>query len=441
MRENYDHSKSCDGMDDCSGHNENERLAALLNEAYPHPKTDIRSSVMAQIRAESSIKKISKIQRRKRLLVRYGSLAACMAIITLVGVKTLPKYIVNENTTAADTNETVAYYAEGSEDSEEKSVSAVVKNYKTSLFASPVYGSALLEDDELDAYDDYDGEDIPEDCAISEDCARYVPTFFSERAAETDEFENYGAAIGESATEECDSEESVLEDAAEAKDERGTGAIFYRYIPVKNCEHSAVFRNSYHDIPKNLVSVVGNEEFNSWAFETVEEGRGEVNMVTFYRHFSQTDEDFAEEFRSFAEGDGAYYCDLPAVELFENGEWDKIAEYYENGGEYDKMVGNYFEYKFKTALISEIGSSKYTRYLLKNGIKCVSDWAISDIVRDFGISKERLSEIYDNVRAEVEAEYPDVALFTYDLDKITDANVNAGFENGMAIDAGYRIYE
>ncbi len=429
MRENYDHSKSCDGMDDCSGHNENERLATLLKEAYPGPKTDIRSSVMAQIQAESSVKKISKIQRRRRLLVRYGSLVACMAIITLVGVKTLPKYIVNEDTSEAQVydTETEAFFADGDESSVERSGSAVVKNYKTSLFASPVYGSALLEDDELDAYDDCDGDDIPEECLVSDDCATYVPTFFSERAAITESAEDCEAAIEESPAEE-------------AATESGTGAIFYRYIPVKNCEHSSVFRNSYHDIPKNLVSAVGNEEFNSWAFETVEEGRGEVNMVTFYRHFSQTDEDFAVNFRSFAEGDGAYYCDIPAVELFENGEWDKIAEYYENGGEYDKMVENYFEYKFKTALISEIGSSKYTRYLLKNGIKSVSDWAISDIVRDFGISKERLSEIYDEVRANMEAEYPTASLFTYDFDKITAANESVGIGNGRAVDYEYRIY-
>ena len=88
---------------------------------------------------------------------------------------------------------------------------------------------------------------------------------------------------------------------------------------MKSCAHSSVFRNSYHDIPKNLVALAGKEELSDWAFSLADEDKCAVNIVSFYRYFSEKDETFAAKFRDFALGDGAYYCDIPDVSLFEEG--------------------------------------------------------------------------------------------------------------------------
>ena len=72
-------------------------------------------------------------------------------------------------------------------------------------------------------------------------------------------------------------------------------------------------------------------------------------------------------------------------------------------------------------------------------MKYVSDWSISDIAAAFGISAERLGEIYDSVKNDFEREYPDCTLFTYDFEKIvSDTQTNA--RGARERDAEYRIY-
>lgn len=410
-----------------------ESYHELLKSAYPSPKRSIKDSVMAEIRSESKVLDVADSRKKKnknkrmRLLVKYGSLAACLAVVTLVGAKLIPNYSLMTADTVGNEAvrmiegafETCAVAAD--EDAVKNNV--LVKNYAMTLFATPAYGSAVIEDEVCEKYSD-------------------------EAEAADDEIE-YGVAADSAAPT---AEEAVVEEVVEEEIENERSAIYlmntvpmnssytyYIYTPVTGCEHSNVFRNSYHDIPKNLIALVGKEDFNRWAFETTESSRREVNMVEFYRHFSKDNRKFVSAFRAFAEGDGAYYCDIPDVDLFENGEWDKITEYYNNGGEYDKCVGNFFEYRYKNALVAEITVSEYTKWLNKNGMLYLSDWSISDIAHDFGITAERLSEIYDVVYEKFIKEYTDAELFTYDFDLLA-SQIRAEYTDGLVRDIAQRIY-
>ena len=424
---------------------EMRKYTTLLREAYPSPRTSIKDSVMAQIRAEKngkvldaagSAKNKTKHGMTKRLLIRYGSLAACLAIVTLVGVNILPQITKK----SASMNDTASVYSLENEAVERSAVQGdaarndIVKNSHMSLSLIPqVYGSAVI-DDENETILPESSDDIPENGECETECKSAQANDIFE-AADEDILTGslYSSNLEESAVS-ADTVYSMMDSA-----ELYSAHVNYIYSPVKNCVHSSVFRNSYHDIPKNLVALAGKEEFSDWTFSLTDEDKCDVNMVSFYKHFSEIDDSFAAKFRDFALGDGAYYCDIPDITLFEEGRWDEITAYYENGGDKAGSVEDYFEYKYKTALISEVGVSSYTSWLSKNGMKYVSDWSISDIAAAFGISAERLHEIYDSVKTDFEREYPDCTLFTYDFDKIVSDTQSNG-PSGRERDAEYRIY-
>lgn len=60
---------------------------SALDEAYPAPKSDIHGNVMKAIRAERILK---KQRARRALFVKWGSVAACLAIVCLVGWRVIP---------------------------------------------------------------------------------------------------------------------------------------------------------------------------------------------------------------------------------------------------------------------------------------------------------------------------------------------------------------
>ncbi len=64
-----------------------ERLRALLGEAYPGPTRNVRPAVEAAIRRE-------RADARRARFVRWGGLAACLAVIALIGVFALPRTLV-----------------------------------------------------------------------------------------------------------------------------------------------------------------------------------------------------------------------------------------------------------------------------------------------------------------------------------------------------------
>ncbi len=174
-------------------------------------------------------------------------------------------------------------------------------------------------------------------------------------------------------------------------------------IPT-DCPHSKVFKNSYHDIPKVFVNIVGQTTFNLWANSVVCETGDEcsVNIAEFYAHFSEIDSDFAGKFAAVYSGDVTYYCDLPELSLFEEGKIDEIKAYYENGGDYASAVSRYFEYEYKSAIIGRVGVSNYTAWLAENGKTFLCDWTVDEIADAFGLTEADLGEL----RTQTEAEFP-----------------------------------
>ena len=66
---------------------EMELYRSALNEAYPALKSDIHGNVMKAIRAERILQ---KKRARRAAFVKWGSAAACLAIVCLVGWRMIP---------------------------------------------------------------------------------------------------------------------------------------------------------------------------------------------------------------------------------------------------------------------------------------------------------------------------------------------------------------
>ena len=64
------------------------REKELLDSAYPHPAPDLADAVMGKIAAIRDARK-----KRTRLLIRYGSIAACVVIVAGVSLAVLPRML------------------------------------------------------------------------------------------------------------------------------------------------------------------------------------------------------------------------------------------------------------------------------------------------------------------------------------------------------------
>lgn len=86
---------------------------SLLNEAYPASKTDIHERVMKQIRAE---RMAQKKRAQRAAFVKWGSVAAVVAIACLVGFKAIPEagmFVPMTNNDAAEAYDLAPRDADG----------------------------------------------------------------------------------------------------------------------------------------------------------------------------------------------------------------------------------------------------------------------------------------------------------------------------------------
>ena len=82
----------------------------VIRSAYPAPKTDIRAAVTEKIRLEKNNGKIlsgipsasAKKSKFTKAFVKWGSLAACAAIVCLAGIRILPVLTAKAENMAAD---------------------------------------------------------------------------------------------------------------------------------------------------------------------------------------------------------------------------------------------------------------------------------------------------------------------------------------------------
>ena len=424
--------------DDSGGELNSDELKAyfdLLKLAYPEPRADIKKAVMEAIASESgsgtknkklfpasselccalvgeeSRGSVKSGRKKTGIFVKYGALAASVVFVLLAGIKVIPAYLNRTDITA---DSSYAEVSGGGQLLKNSSNSVVFYSDEEKPDEFGVY-AAITEDDETCGDAAEPEEELADDSGDDKNTLMFS---FKDEAA-SDKLYTVGAvsAVG--------------------------WGYYSGYELVTDCVHSSVFRNSYHDIPAVLRRIVGDDAFNEWAYETESESGGcGVNIRSFYEHFAGTDPDFAEEFLTLASLDVTYYCDLPELSLFREERYGEIDGYYENGGDTETAVKNYFEYKYKTALISSVGVNTYTDWLSRNSLAYMSDWCIAQFAAGFNLDSGELEKIYNETLAKFRNEYPDAEVWSYDFDKLAEAadiKTTSGSGEGREYDSGFRL--
>ncbi|MCR4906432.1 MAG: hypothetical protein K6A33_10160 [Clostridiales bacterium] len=416
---------------------ETARLLALFTEAYPSPRKDIRAAVMERIRAEREAQTRPKVlpaadsrrteSRGVRLgrAAKWGALAACLVLVTAVGVRFLPA--LTKNLTAADhavMNEANAYDADmGTEEA--------VAEAMPEMAAEPAEDGVQLKSARSASGDDVyaDAAEMPAEApmempaevpagayngawgggpaeavhaltemddafagrfksagpayVIRTDCAHagaWRKTSLTAEAAEVPAGAYNGAWGGGPA--EAVRAPTEMDDAF-AGSFRSAGPA---YVIRTDCAHAGAWRNSYHDIPAVLIERVGAEEFGAWAAEAEAADPCGVNILSFALRFGLTKEDI------YAVGDVWYYLDLPEDLALTEENAAAIEAYYLAGGDRAKMEKRGAEYEFKTAIVREAGLENYLAWRAgrDNSLRA---WTVREAADYFGISEERLEEL------------------------------------------------
>ena len=77
-----------------------------------------------------------------------------------------------------------------------------------------------------------------------------------------------------------------------------------------------------------------------------------------------------------------------------------------------------FESELKLALTREIDAEAYTAWMTGHGYTSPENWNITEFVQNFGISRERFTELYDALTAFFEQTSPDAEIISYNLDEL-----------------------
>ena len=418
-----------------------DKLIALLREAYPSPGTDIHAAVMEKIKADEGARILptadstDKKQKRAKIMnraVKWGALAACVAIVGAVGLRILPTYTkdaamqesaassmemakeemaVVTAETAAPANENALYDAKAASPAEPVNADTPEEAFADEAFEmeAPAEEEAIPDNTPM-LLTSFGGSGVTVEAPAEEAVEAAEEVEVEEAVAEMAVIEEKAAVEADDDTvAEAYSSADAVPDSAELPpllaDVMGRAAneslqAASGYEIRTDCEHASSFRNSYHDIPNALIERVGVSAFNEWAADAQDEDPCGVNILSFALRFGMS----AEEL--YAVGDVWYYLDLPDdLELTaENAE--AIAAYYENGGDREKMLTRYFAYELKNALIRESGISAYLAW--RGEDSGLRSWTVDEFAADFGITDGRMAEIYDAV-AEALAEELELA--------------------------------
>lgn len=77
-----------------------------------------------------------------------------------------------------------------------------------------------------------------------------------------------------------------------------------------------------------------------------------------------------------------------------------------------------FESELKLALTREIDAETYTAWMTGHGYTSPENWSIAEFVQNFGISRERFTELYDALTSFFEQTSPDAEIISYNLDEL-----------------------
>ncbi len=467
-----------------------DEYARLLAEAYPGPKRDIRSAVMAQIAAEDS--KILKSKKKGRWsaemrnrFVRYGSMAACLVLLTVLGFRVLPMMgdvVMQEAADTAMEMEVNRSEARMTADApaemmtEAPATTATVTEggtpnaFKVQTFSGePVDEEEIVmvaeEADEV-SYADVVTEEAPVEAAPTAPIPQEIPV---EEGAPVEEavlaevpagsaleelnLPPAGEIIVEKAVEQAIAEEAPAEEAADqggilySVGMSGAGAnsdaVYSGTATVpqslsytsEGCLHGAVFGNSFHDIPRSVMNLV---TFYADAAETAawcEENAGSCDM-NIYELLTAFDIP-RDAFEALYTTTDLWYHHDYNTEVLYDGDRAAVYEYYRNGGD-TAFAARYFMYELKLALYAEAGAKVYGTWAGERGYTAFVQWSLAEFVRDFGVSRERFAELYDETAARFTEHYPAEAVPTYDVEGIYTAEIGADVP-GYVADAMYTI--
>ena len=362
-----------------------EQYKKLLSAAYPFEKGKIRDSVMAKIAAEPQKK--NKTPWRQ-LAIRWGSIAAALLFVCIIGINLMPKLGVLEKSDA---------FAEADE--------AAVEN-------SPVEKSEDA-DSTTEAPESYTP---PADDSYNEGIALALTAIAEDEAFDID------AEAGGSAESADDSFSS--EDWGENSDGESDLQVAYSMrtltafsttpivCTITECAHSEAFMNSYHDIPMLFVNLVGAENYADWESGLADESS--KNIVEFIEEFGISRELFCE----LVETTDLYYTRDYPIDLIYSDDNTSAEEYYSRGGDMDGSLARYFEYKFKTALGA--ASENYNSWRSMRGFSSASEWSIAHLVRDLDVEREDLEAIYNATAERFLEIYEGAKIPTYDFDAIME---------------------
>lgn len=357
-----------------------EELALLkeaLDAAWPPPQKSLRDGVMVQIRRERAAAKRRAFLNRA---VKYGSLAACLLLVTAAGFRILPGLASKSADMAADAYNMASAPAEAEvmEYADADGNGEIPK--KTMLFStqSTVLGTEDVTEDVVEA-EEAMPETQPETAA---------PMLMFAAGSKTGEAE-------EAAVTECEAE--AAEETALADD-----------APEILCDHSGVFADSYHTIPDVIIACTGEDVYLAWLDGT---GGCERNIADYLNYMEENSSVLLSDIEMIYDATDLWYRYDWNFSLFGTGDSDAIEEYYRNGGDFAGMVKRDSEYRFKLALLDETGAAMNVD---------VCAWSIADLVEAENITLAALTEIYEKSAVGVEADYPGYAPQQYDLAALHD---------------------
>ena len=426
---------------------------SALDASLSKPKTDIRAAVTAKIKAE---RKRMDIMRKA---VKWGSLAACLILVSLVGIKLYPELKTKSADLLVMTEQydAVADYSNLSGTDEFKCAALIKGEY------------ALTEDEDEDNADDekalpnkmnaFAADNAENDSAENETGAGNADMLYSSDVSGNTSDETNGtnasndtnSAYGYSkANDQLYSNNAPFKNCESNNYANSAGNNFYgssnnssfgpqggdelrsrreTFIPalagaevdtkmngsadagvaypLTGCSHSAVFGNSYHDIPKKLISEVGNSAFDEWIASA--DDPEELNIVSFVEYFEITKEKFESLYNS---NDFWYYKDYD-IDLIYSDNGAGYFYYCISGGSYAKMVYRNFEYELKLKLVSEVGVENYSKWAALNKYSSLISWDIPAFVRDNPILVNKLFELYNINKADFAEKYPSYNIPSY----------------------------
>ena len=373
-------------------------MKEALDAAWPPPKNSIRDGVMAQIRRERTAEKRRRLRSR---MVKYGSLAACLVLITVAGIRALPSLMGNSADMAAEAY-IAADHAQPAEAMPETKTAERENGEVTKTMNFSAQTVAASEDDGT-------AEEITEDAVMEEAPSDAPAETAPETLAETEsELPPSGFMLmfaAPPASEEAAAEECVVECEAE---KTFTYSTDLAETAQTVCAHSGVFADSYHTIPEVIIACTGEDVYLAWLDGT--EGC-ERNIAEYLDYMEENTTLVLPEIQLIYDASDLWYRYDWNFELFASEDSAAIEKYYQNGGDFAGMVKRETEYRFKLALLDETGAEKSVD---------VCAWSIADLVEEQKMTLSALTAVYESSADEIEADYPGYTAQQYDLAALHD---------------------